>query len=110
MLKQILVKDFNNFMDQPVSQLNSVVYILEIASTHLILKPFPEFLPKGPKPLLLTSGETWKTNRQILTPTFSTSKMKMVATPKFTAWHAYNYNCLNYQVISVLCIHSYNIP
>ena len=78
MLKQILIKDFNNFMDQPVNLISLVCNRLHLMS-YFFLKPLPDFLPKGPKSLFLTRGETWKTNRRILSPTFSTSKLKMVA-------------------------------
>ncbi|XP_064394654.1 cytochrome P450 3A24-like [Halichondria panicea] len=58
-LKQVLVKEFDSFMDRPI---------------------FPDLLRRKrlPRGLLLTRGEAWKTSRRTLTPTFSAAKMKMM--------------------------------
>lgn len=61
MLKLILVKEFDAFTDRP---------------------PFPDILrkkPGSPRGVLSARGETWKRSRQMISPTFSTLKMKMMA-------------------------------
>ena len=47
---------------------------------NIILQPFPNILTEDrePKDIFSTQGETWRKLRRTLSPSFSTSKMKMV--------------------------------
>ena len=63
---------------------NSVLHL-----PFLSLQPFPNLLTEGSefKDLFSSRGETWKTTRKTLSPSFSASKLKMVRILVFNLWH-----------------------
>ena len=90
MIKQITVKDFDSFVNRLVSLL--LIFILRLLVTpppplslslSLSLSPqIPLPIVKEPyglaKGLLITTDDHWRAARRTLSPTFSSSKMKMV--------------------------------
>ncbi len=88
-LKQVLVKEFDSFMDRPVSTGCTFDYsLIELISQitnywpyNYYLQRFPDLIrrkPNAPNGLLQECGEAWKASRRTLSPTFSAAKMKMV--------------------------------
>ena len=80
MLKVILVKEFESFVDREVS-LHTVVALDQLMKNLPSNKDNPvtlfgQFgLPQG---LLFAQGETWRNARHHITPTFSSNKIKLV--------------------------------
>lgn len=79
LLKLITVKDFEHFMDRPVSDIRGWDYQPVLVQAH------PGMLEKKYQPggLLFGEGEAWRTARHILSPTFSSFKMRTVCVKLF---------------------------
>ena len=83
-IKQIYVKDFDNFMERPVSKFMSI--IVQACHDHLFfhMQYFPDLVREASAHpgLLNARGEEWRTARNTLSPSFSTAKIKAVS----SAW------------------------
>ena len=86
--KEIMVKEFEYFRDRGmlVSWLHISINGRDICDQQkciiaILLQGAPNLIPKAleiSQGLVTTTGESWKARRQVLTPSFSGMKMKMI--------------------------------
>lgn len=74
-----------------------------ICGLYFHLQYFPDLLRRkagSPRSLLSSRGQYWRSSRQILSPTFSALKMKMVCSVSFCKIHAFHF-CMYYVIIKL---------
>ena len=80
--KEIMVKEFDNFRDRGlIVSVNALVTTRLFQEFVFIQQGRPNLSPKAlgiSTGLIVATGETWKTGRHALTPSFSGMKMKLV--------------------------------
>lgn len=86
MMKEIFVKKFDNFVDRgsfavsffsffSVCRTTCIIFLACLLQTFVLLMEEANGYPRG---LFSSTGDIWKVSRHILSPAFSTQKLKQV--------------------------------